>query len=1096
MEIALLRSATYVEDKYNELKRKRPEEKESDSTKDTPSSSYLPAIGAMRLDALSSFRLDKQGPTLPPEDRKKLNEAIQELEGMWPVTLLEKKLVLLYNFLDQMSSVKSARREHMVPINKDKLALASVTTLESLPLSTQLAVKLFFRLIQTIRSRSQACGNYTTLLRLIHQLPRMLTDLPPLSLSPEQHLQTNDKSIFEEIFNTVQQVPTSSREDQEAALSSLLGLSIKRGRLYHILLVIRLLLQAPPTLPMQLAYPFLQELTEAKPEETDDSTDDGQRVGYLMSFGKGDHGKLGHGTCNHPACADSKCTENKIIPTMLESTRDLMFKKIDSLSTHSVAVSVHGELYTWGNGEKYRLGHGDATKEYTPRFVEAFRSKPRVKDVACGLGHTIVLLVSGEVYAWGNGGNGRLGLGDMADQTAPMKVPFPDEIDRDRDNASIVAVFCGASHSLAINQQGRLYTWGKNNQGQCGHGHTNDQLTPAEVLYFDEMEMHVLTVAGGWEHTLICTTNGKAYACGCGYKDSRRAGLPPVLGLGSNDTERRLKPTLIPLLDDCTAVACGWDHSLALTRDGSAYSWGSGSNGKLGHGDEDNRDIPTKILGLQGKYIQEIKAGCEHTTAITDSGEMYTWGHSDSGRLGHGDNLTRKTPSFVESFAWQGYRPVSIAVGDKYNLVLVQPVVDGAVRANNQTATNTQGKTPRSVAPSAPDSTTIPLTAATLTSQLMHQLDRLSNAYMPQENSQLLERLKYLYMHPITSPTALAYAVDVSNDTFQLLVDIISTTNMKAESDDPATPRAASLSSKVLARSSLVLTSLRLIKVNLYQLLSCSHVALSPSILMQLHDLLSGLATLSMKEDIHEINQCSADALKIGFQIFYPTGAEQHHLLWQFMSANHTADLVLRQALTDRLCQDYVIVDLMARLFAKNHTCSTEKSTSESWKKDNLTANDLKILMMRLLKQCTSSDTQEPSMQLRLKMLATLQSHLFSAWNSSYCSPCVAHVLEPYLECLLGEGLNLLRKVHKGLLKDNNVEKLQPSFFYLLVPLAVECIAVTHLRSNVSLGKVLLPLLLPMLKLLDEIAYKISEDAKVSNQILPDIEWIAEVTVN
>jgi alpha-tubulin suppressor-like RCC1 family protein len=61
----------------------------------------------------------------------------------------------------------------------------------------------------------------------------------------------------------------------------------------------------------------------------------------------------------------------------------------------------------------------------------------------------------------------------------------------------IARVYCGASHSLAVTQAGHLFAWGKNNQGQCGHGHTNDQLQPAEVTYFSDMELKIHTVAGG-----------------------------------------------------------------------------------------------------------------------------------------------------------------------------------------------------------------------------------------------------------------------------------------------------------------------------------------------------------------------------------------------------------------------------------------------------------------------------------------------------------------------------------------------------------------------------------------------------------------------
>ncbi|ETW05793.1 hypothetical protein H310_03477 [Aphanomyces invadans] len=1097
MEITLLTTSQYVDDRYKELKRKRPDEKELDAVVEDTSAAAAALNGlppaARRFDALHmSAETTAVFGSSEMMEKRKLTGVLYDLEMMWPMTLLDKKLTLVYTILNQMAATETTTRDPSATAVDEKkyMAATSTTTLESLPLATQLAVKLFFRLIQSIRTRSEATGNYAMLLRLVHQLPRMLTDIPPLALSPEQRLLTDDKSIFDEIVTTVQQVVAVSKDDQEAVLATLLGLSIKRGRLLHILGVVRLLMQADPALPMHLALPFLQELADAKAQETEHVPDEGLHNGYVMSFGKGDHGKLGHGTCTHTTCADSKCTENKTVPTMLDAIRDVMFKKIDSLSTHSVAITVTGELYTWGNGEKFRLGHGDATKEYTPRLVEAFSDKPRVKDVACGLGHTVVLLVTGDVYAWGNGGNGRLGLGDTVDQSAPMKVSF---VEAKTDTWSMGAVFCGASHTLAITTQGRLYTWGKNNQGQCGHGHTNDQLTPAEVLYFDEMELKVATVAGGWEHTLICTTGGQAFACGCGYKDSRRAGLPPVLGVGMNDTDRRVKPALIPVLENCVGVACGWDHSLAVTGDGSVYSWGSGSNGKLGHGDEDNRDIPTKIQGLHGKVIQDVKAGCEHTTAITSTGEMYTWGHSDSGRLGHGDNVTRKTPCFVESFAWQGYRPVAIAVGDKYNLVLVQPVAEKAANTNNQVAITKPPVTPRTghVYPSLDES--MPLNASSVTSHMMVQLDRLASAYMPQDNAQLLDKLRQLYLHPTASVPTMAYAIDVSNETFQTLVEIVSSTIAKPDPIDTAA-KSLKQTSKVSTQTSLILTSLRLIQVNLFHLLSCSSTQLSPLVLQNLYAMLRELATLPASEDTHEISQCAADALKIGFQLFYPTGVEQHELLWRLMHMTHSSDLILLRALVDRLRQDYVVVELMSRLFSKQHKCALDTPPNEySWDKDNLTSLDLLALMTRLLKQCAEVDNENPRLQLQLKMLAVLQSHLFSAWSSSYCTTCISNTLGPYLECLFGEALSLLRKVHKGLLKGNDLSKLQPSFFHVLVPLAIECIEVTHLRSNIKVGKALLPLLLPILKLLDEVTYKISEDSKVNNQILPDIEWITEL---
>ncbi|OQR96682.1 hypothetical protein ACHHYP_13804 [Achlya hypogyna] len=1072
MDITLLGADKYVEDRYKDLRRKRPEEKEHE-----PASTHV-LVGGISATKRYEDALQPVSQAPVPSswaEQTTLAKTILDLELMWPVTFLDKKHTVLYLVLDQIAAAaKSSPGDHSpaLLLEKEKKGAApEVDAYEALPLATQLAVKLFFKLVQSVRSRSQVTGNYAALGRLIEQVPRMLLDMPPLALTPDAT--ARGPTVFAEIFSTIMLIlPQLTESGVAPALAALVGLSIKRGRLEHLLLVLQQLLHVDPSLDLQAAGPFLQELLTATPQPIETTPEASATTGTLMSFGKGDHGKLGHGNCTHVGCAENKCTENKTVPTTVEATRDIMFKKIDSLSTHSVAITVSGELMSWGNGDKYRLGHGDASKEYSPRYVEAFRDKPRVQDVACGLGHTVVLVVTGDVYAWGNGGNGRLGLGDTADQMHPAKVAFPDEHEKDGDKWVVAAVYCGASHSLAVTKQGHLFSWGKNNQGQCGHGHTNDQLRPAHVAFFDEADMTVVTVAGGWEHTLMCTAQGKAYACGCGYKDSRRAGLPPVLGLGINDTERRTKPTLIPVLDQCVSVACGWDHSLAITKDGSVYSWGSGSNGKLGHGDEDNRDIPTQIANLSGKVVRDVRAGCEHTTAITTAGEMFTWGHSDSGRLGHGDNVTRKLPCYVEAFSWQGVRPVAIAVGDKYNLVLVQSLADVPSETTNQ------------LLPEAPPPTTPPPTAwtvATAMSTIVEQLDRLAGAYVPLDDSVLLDKLRQIHSHPTPSLPALAFAVDVSPETFHLLVELVAQCINPSEKSGKANMTA------------MLRTCLRLVQVNLYRYLSCPHVVVGAAQLTKLHTLLLSIATSTRDDDIPH---AAARALKIGFPFFYPTPAAQHALFWELVVSPEPSHVVLLEALTDQVCQDHVVIGLMARLLGKDHACVPCPATG------GVSADDLRQLLLRLLSHCIETRV-EPRVQMQLRVLAVLQTHLFAAWTlpGTYCATCLAAVLGPYIETLLAQGLTLLRAVHKRLLKDSDLSMLQPSFFRALAPLAIECCCVSRLRSDRRLALALLPILLPMLKLLDEITYKLQQDHRLDNQATsPDnqasglaIAWIDEL---
>ena len=181
-------------------------------------------------------------------------------------------------------------------------------------------------------------------------------------------------------------------------------------------------------------------------------------------------------------------------------------------------------------------------------------------------------------------------------------------------------------------------------------------------------------------NTLAISRDGNIYSFGSGYKDSRRDGLPPVLGHGGN--ERKLTPEQISTLQDesIVHVACGWDHSLAVTAEGILYTWGAGTNGKLGHGDENDRAFPTCVEALRGQIVVQAEAGCEHSVALTSDGALYTWGHGDSGRLGHGETKSENKPrklqlsrnkSETKNESNSALKVLSIAVGDKYNMIIV-----------------------------------------------------------------------------------------------------------------------------------------------------------------------------------------------------------------------------------------------------------------------------------------------------------------------------------------------------------------------------------------------------------------------------------------
>jgi alpha-tubulin suppressor-like RCC1 family protein len=246
-------------------------------------------------------------------------------------------------------------------------------------------------------------------------------------------------------------------------------------------------------------------------------------------------------------------------------------------------------VYAWGRNVFGQLGDGTTTHRTTPTRItfSGFQVGETIESVNAGTSHSLAVTTSGRVYAWGSNANGRLGDGTTTDRTSPTRITFSGL----QGGETIESVNAGASHSLAVTWNGRVYAWGHNADGQLGDGTTTHRTTP----------------------TLI-TFNG--------------------LTIGENIH---------------TVIAGGW-NSLAVTTSGRVYAWGWNSNGQLGDGTTTDRTSPTLITfsGLKGgETIESVNAGFHHSLAVTTNGRVYAWGSNGNGRLGDGTTTNRKTPTII-----------------------------------------------------------------------------------------------------------------------------------------------------------------------------------------------------------------------------------------------------------------------------------------------------------------------------------------------------------------------------------------------------------------------------------------------------------------
>ena len=117
------------------------------------------------------------------------------------------------------------------------------------------------------------------------------------------------------------------------------------------------------------------------------------------------------------------------------------------------------------------MGHGDIENSFIPKKIKFFEEKGiKIKDIACGIRHCVVLTEQGDVYTWGRGEYGLLGNGSNSGSLVPKKNEFIEMYMKEDPDNEIVKIDCADEYTGALTKGGDLYVWGKNNQGQLGIG--------------------------------------------------------------------------------------------------------------------------------------------------------------------------------------------------------------------------------------------------------------------------------------------------------------------------------------------------------------------------------------------------------------------------------------------------------------------------------------------------------------------------------------------------------------------------------------------------------------------------------------------------
>ncbi|OXU31335.1 hypothetical protein TSAR_012680, partial [Trichomalopsis sarcophagae] len=335
--------------------------------------------------------------------------------------------------------------------------------------------------------------------------------------------------------------------------------------------------------------------------------------GKLYACGEGTNGRLGLGDNNNVG-------EPKPIPFLSQ----YIIKKVavHSGGKHALALTQDGKVFSWGEGEDGKLGHGNRVSLDKPRLIEALKSK-RIRDIACGSGHSAAIASNGELYTWGLGEYGRLGHGDT---TTHLKPKLVEALVGQR----VIQVACGSrdAQTMALTEDGSVYSWGDGDFGKLGRGGSDGCYSPLPV--------------------------------------DRLNGLGVV------------------------QVECGAQFSLALTKYGEVWTWGKGDYFRLGHGNDHHVRRPTLVEGLRGKKVVHVAVGALHCLAVTDAGQVYAWGDNDHGQQGNGSTMVNRKPSLVHNL--EDAKVNRVACGSSHSIAWV--LTDQPTLGNQEPVTFPTAKDP------------------------------------------------------------------------------------------------------------------------------------------------------------------------------------------------------------------------------------------------------------------------------------------------------------------------------------------------------------------------------------------------------------------
>ena len=353
--------------------------------------------------------------------------------------------------------------------------------------------------------------------------------------------------------------------------------------------------------------------------------------GKTYLWGRNNKGQAGIGAVTK--ISDNTEAEPAIHPVTPTLLPDDQFVSLALAQNSSSALDANGEVWSWGYGKNGQLGLGfaddgiiDSSDHNSPVKIAGLSN---IVAISRSNNHALLLKDDGTLLAFGDNSKGQLGDGTTEHKDSPVAI----------NGLSNIVQISASAASYAIDEDGRLWAWGSNNNGQLANGVKDSDAHPLPTqIAIDEP---VISVASGKGHAIALTESGKIYGWGLNF--SSQVGMRPKDTSTAEEVWDAdiLSPKLLPWFDDTIAIWAKGNQSFVKRSGGKVYPWGQNMMGTLGIEADDNVTQPSSPI-LELNNVADLGNGPLHTLAIRHDGKVFAWGWSFEGSLGGGESTIHR----------------------------------------------------------------------------------------------------------------------------------------------------------------------------------------------------------------------------------------------------------------------------------------------------------------------------------------------------------------------------------------------------------------------------------------------------------------------